>query len=211
MDKIIISAAEVAETKTAAEQPGRLEPQLPPVVPWWAKASMSLLVLVLPVLCLVAIVLRVAMRNLPPRTRQGWTAFVNTLLIISGLLTSAAAVVVFSFVPLPAIVATGLTELDERADFPHTPTTKPMTAREVSQNLKPLVAVISPLRRSWLNHQEMADASFGAGTSRARWSCVEYREGGNARTDCHGIGHMGGRGCGCTTQEAGPDPSVDEA
>jgi hypothetical protein len=108
MDKIVISPIEVAETMVPAEQPARLEPKLVPVVPWWAKASMSLLVLVLPVLCLVALVLRIAMRSLPPRTRHGWTAFVNLLLIISGLLTSATTVALLSFVPLPSIVATGL-------------------------------------------------------------------------------------------------------
>ena len=164
MDKIVISPAEVAETRVAAEQSARLEPQLAPVVPVWARVSMSLLVLVLPLLCLVAIVLRVAMRNLPPRTRAGWMHFVNTLLIVSGLLTSAATVSVVSFVPLPSVVATGLSELDERSDFPHLPTIAPMSAKDVSQNLKPIVAIISPARRSWLTRQEMVSASFGAGT-----------------------------------------------
>jgi S1-C subfamily serine protease len=164
LDKIVISPVEVAETVIPAEQPARLEPKLAPVVPWWAKASMALLVPVLPILCLVAIVLRVAMRNLPPRTRHGWTEFVNLLLIISGLLTSAGTVAVLSFVPLPAVVGTGLSDLDERAEFPVLPTTDPMSAKDVSQSLKPLVAVISPARRSWLTHQALPTASFGAGT-----------------------------------------------
>jgi S1-C subfamily serine protease len=164
MDKIVISPVEVAETAVPAEQPARLEPKLAPVVPGWAKASMALLVLTLPLLCLVAIVLRVAMRNLPPRTRYGWTAFMNLLLIISGLLTSATTVAVLSFVPLPAVVATGLSDLDERTDFPQLPAIVPMSAKDVSQNLKPLVAIISPSRHSWLTHQELPTASFGAGT-----------------------------------------------
>ena len=164
MDKIVISPGEIAETAVTAEQSARVEPKLVPVVPWWAKASMALLVLVLPILCLVAIVLRVAMRNLPPRTRHGWTAFVNVLLIISGLLTSVATVAVMSFVPLPAVVATSLSDLDERTDFPHLPVTAPMSAKDVSQSLKPLVAIISPSRRSWLTNQELPTSSFGAGT-----------------------------------------------
>ena len=97
MEKIVISSAEVAETRAPAEEPARLEPKLASVVPWWAKASLAPLVLVLPVLCLVVIVLRVAMRGLPPRTRHAWTAFFNTLLIISGLVTSACTVLIFSF------------------------------------------------------------------------------------------------------------------
>ncbi len=164
MEKIVISPLEVAATTVPAEQPGRLEPKLVPVVPVWAKTFMAPLVLALPLLCIVAIVLRVAMRNLPPRTRHGWTAFVNMLLIISGLLTSAGTVAVMSFVPLPAVAGTGLSDLDERVDFPHLPTSIPMTAKEVSQSLKPLVAIISPSRRSWLTHQELPTASFGAGT-----------------------------------------------
>ncbi len=164
MEKIVISPSEVAETSAPVEQPARFEPKLGPVVPIWARISMFLLVLVLPLLCLVAIILRVAMRNLPPRTRDGWMAFVNTLLIVSGLLTSAATVAVVSFVPLPSVVATGLSELDERSDFPHLPATDPMSAKDVSLSLKPIVAIISPARRSWLTNQELGSASFGAGS-----------------------------------------------
>ncbi|MGA7926601.1 MAG: hypothetical protein WCA20_11420 [Candidatus Sulfotelmatobacter sp.] len=39
-----------------------------------------------------------------------------------------------------------------------------MSAKDISEKLKPLVAVISPARRSWLTHEEMPTASFGAGT-----------------------------------------------
>lgn len=107
MDKIVISPAEVAVATAPVEQPARLEPKLAPVVPWWAKASLAPVALLLPLLCLlclIAIVLRVAMQNLPPRTRHGWTTFLNTLLIASGLLTSAGTMVVLSFVPLPVAV-----------------------------------------------------------------------------------------------------------
>src|ERR1700722_3572496 len=65
MEKIVISPAEVAETQSPAEQPARLEPKLAPAIPRWAKWTLSPPVLFLPLLCLVAIVLRVAMRGLP--------------------------------------------------------------------------------------------------------------------------------------------------
>jgi S1-C subfamily serine protease len=162
MDKIIISAGEVADTQLLPEHP-RPEPKLPPVVPVWAKLSMAPLVLVLPLLCLIAIVLRVAMRSLPPRTRHGWTAFLNSLLIISGLVTSLTAVSIFSFVPLPSLISTGVTELDERTDFPKLPNLTAMSGKDVSEKLKPLVAVISPGQRSWLTNAEMPSGSFGAG------------------------------------------------
>jgi S1-C subfamily serine protease len=164
MEKIVISSAEVAETKVPADQPARLEPQLPRAVPQWAKWSLAALVPFLPLLCLVAIVVRVAMRGLPPRTRHEWTSLLATLLIVSGILTSTATVLVFSFAPLPSMAGAGLSELDERAEFPNLPAAIPMSAKDVSEKLKPLVAVISPSRRSWLTHEEMPTASFGAGT-----------------------------------------------
>jgi S1-C subfamily serine protease len=70
----------------------------------------------------------------------------------------------FSFAPLPSVVGTGLGELDEQTVFPMLPTAGPMSAKEVSGKLKPLVAVISPARRSWFTREEMPSASFGAGT-----------------------------------------------
>jgi len=164
MEKIVISAAEVAETQAPAEQPEKLESKLAPAVQRWAKWVLAPLVLFLPLLCLVAIVLRVAMRGLPPRTRHEWTSVLVTLLIVSGILTSVATVLVFSFAPLPSVAGAGLSELDEQVTFPTLPVAAPMSAREVSEKLKPLVAVISPSRRSWLTHEEMPTASFGAGT-----------------------------------------------
>ena len=89
MEKIVISSAEVAETQAPAEQPARLEPKLAPAVPQWARWVLAPLVLFLPLLCFVAIVLRVAMRGLPPRTRYEWTSLLATLLIVSGIVTSA--------------------------------------------------------------------------------------------------------------------------
>ena len=164
MDKIVISPAEVARTEISPEVPARLEPKLEPAVPSWAKWTLSPLVLVLPLLCVVAIVMRVAMRTLPPRTRHEWTSLLATLLTVSGLITSVGAVVAFSVAPLPSVVGTGLGELDEMTQFPLLPTAEPMSAKDVAEKLKPLVAVISPAARSWFTHVEMPSASFGAGT-----------------------------------------------
>src|SRR4029077_14681299 len=146
MEKIVISAAEVAETHAPAEQPAQLEPKLPPAVPQWARWALAPLVLFLPLLCLVAFVVRVATRRLPPRTRFERTSLLATLLIVSGMLTSIATVLAFSFSPMPSVAGTGLSELDEQSSFPNLPAAAPMSAKEVSEKLKPLVAVISPSR-----------------------------------------------------------------
>ncbi len=165
MDKIVVTPSEVAETVIPVDGPvpNRPEPKLSSPVPWWAKLAMSPLVLFLPLLCLLTLVLRVAMRGLPPRTRFAWVSFLSTLLIISGILTSVGAVLTFSFVPLPVIVNKGLDELDSKSAFPKLPAATPLDAKQVSEQLKPLVSVISPARRMWLSHQEAPSNGFGAG------------------------------------------------
>src|SRR6266566_7005265 len=164
MEKIVIGSLEVSEVAVPApDQPNRLEPKLPHPVPTWARVAMSPLVIVLPLLCLFTIVLRFAMRGLPPQTRFAWLSFLSTLLVISGMVTSVAAVLAVAFVPLPSFVSASLGELDSRAIFPILPSGKGLTATDVSQQLKPLVAVISPARRTWFSHNEMPSNGFGAG------------------------------------------------
>lgn len=163
MEKIVISSREVAETATPAEQPTCPEPKLAPPISLWARVALSPLVLVLPALCLVAIVIRVAMRNLPPRNRYAWLGFLQSLLIVSGFLTSVAFVLAMSFAPLPSIVAEGLGDFDESTQFAALPSASTMTAKEVSEKLKPLVTVIAPAWRTWFTHREIPSASFGAG------------------------------------------------
>ena len=164
MEKIVIGAQEVAEVvPPPPDQPNRLEPKLPSPIPLWARISMCALVLFLPILCVVTIVLRAAMRGLPPRTRIAWLSFLSTLLVISGILTSVAAVLSVAFVPLPAIVSSSLGELDSRTTFPSLPTHEHLTAKGVSEELKPLVVVITPARRSWFSHNDLPSNGLGAG------------------------------------------------
>ena len=161
MEKIVIGSREVSEVAVPPpDQPNRLDPKLPDPVPIWARVAMSPLVVVLPVLCVFTIVFRFAMRALPPRTRFAWLSFLSTLLIISGMLTSVAAVLSVAFVPLPTFVSASLGELDSRNIFPALPSGKGLTATDVSQQLKPLVAVISPARRTWFSHNEMPSNGF---------------------------------------------------
>jgi serine protease Do len=124
---------------------------------------LSPLVLVLPILCLVAVLLRVATRGLPPRSRYAWVSFFSTLLIISGILTSIGGVLAFTLTPTPAEVSQGLSELDSRTAFPVLPAEQELTAETVSDELKPLVTVITPVRRNWFSHVEGPSAVLGAG------------------------------------------------
>jgi S1-C subfamily serine protease len=163
MEKIVISTNEVANAVLPISEDARPEAKLPSPVPWWARLAMSPLVLVLPLLCLVVLVLRVALRGLPPRTRFAWLAFLSTLLIVSGLLTSAASVVIFSISPAPPMASQGLSEMDSRTSFPALPNGTALSAAEVSSQLKPLVVVISPAAHGWFSRSETPSSSFGAG------------------------------------------------
>src|SRR3984893_17674832 len=152
MDKIVVTTQELASVPRPIDEPARLAaPKLPPVISWWARVAFAPLVVALPLLSLVAIILRASIRNQPPRVKHAWTAFLSTLLIISGFLTSAAAVLSVSFVPLPAVVSRSLSELDAKSVFPALPSSIPTSAKELSEALKPLVAVITPARRTWFN------------------------------------------------------------
>ncbi len=163
MEKVVISKAEVAEVRAAVPDSQGLAPSLPPAVPWWNRVFLALFVPVLPVLCIVGVILRLALRNQPPRTKHAMASYLSTLLIISGLMTSAGVVTILSIAPPPEIGNSGLSELDERADFPKLPSASALNGVEVSQSLKPLVVVISPAARLWFGKQEMPSNSFGAG------------------------------------------------
>lgn len=163
MDKVVISKKEIAEIVEAVQEPSGLAPKLPPAISWRSKAPLAILVLVLPLLCVVAAILRIAMRNQPLRTIHAWTAYLSTLLVISGLLTSAAFVVILSLAPPPALASAGLSELDERVRFPKLPSLPALNGAEVSEALKPLVVVVSPAARFWFARQESPSSSFGAG------------------------------------------------
>ncbi len=173
-DRVVVSSEEIesitpvvsAPNGTPAAKPSPVSPvmfeRLPSPIPWWARIALSLLVLALPVLCVVTGILRVAFRTQPPRVKYAWVSFLSTLLIISGFLTTAGTVLLVSFVPIPAMVNTGLPELDERSHFPSLPAPALLNSADVSQSLKPLVIVVSPAARLW-NHQEVASNTFGAG------------------------------------------------
>jgi S1-C subfamily serine protease len=163
MEKIVISVDEIAQTTCSVDESRSLSAELPPPIPWWARACLAPLVLVLPILCVVTVLLRVAMRGLPPRSRYAWISFFSTLLVISGILTSIAGILAFTLAPTPSAVSQGLSELDSRTAFPVLPAERELTAEEVSEELKPLVTVITPVRRSWFSHVEEPSSVLGAG------------------------------------------------
>jgi hypothetical protein len=163
-DRVVVSSEEIQQVQPAAhlDAPPSIVSELPSPVPWWARVGLSVLVLALPLICVVTIILRIAFRSQPPRVKYAWISFLSTLLVISGFLTTVGTVLFFSLVPVPAMVNTGLPDLDERSQYPTLPSSTDLTGADVSAKLKPLVVVISPAARFW-NRQEDPSAAFGAG------------------------------------------------
>jgi S1-C subfamily serine protease len=159
---VVVSAEEISQLQPTTDHSPPTSQKMKSPVPLWARVCMSALVPFLPLLAIVAFILRIAFRSQPSNVRYAWISFMSTLLIVSGLLSTAAAVVIASLVPIPAIVNTGLPELDERNQFLSLPAKTPLTSSDASEQLKPLVIIVSPTMRLW-NHQEVASPQFGAG------------------------------------------------
>ncbi len=162
-ERVVVSTEEIERT-VPEKNPGpttTFQP-LPPPIPLWARITMSLLIVVLPLLCVVALILKIASRGQAPRVRHAIASYLTTLFIASGLLTTVAAVLVVSFIPIPALVNSGLPSLDEQTDFPALTPTATLTSADISSKFKPLVLVVSPAVKLW-SHQETAGSSLGAG------------------------------------------------
>ncbi|HUR37039.1 MAG TPA: serine protease, partial [Terriglobales bacterium] len=162
MEKFVVTSEDLAGVSPAPMLTPSAPPvQLPPAIPLWLRMALSPLVLVLPVLCLTAIVLRVALLNKAPRTRYAWDAYLCTLLVISGVLFTGAMAVVVSTGVGTVPVSKGLVSFDEKTEFPSLPAVENLTGREVSSKLKPLVVIASPQRKGWFSKTQAPSGSMG--------------------------------------------------
>jgi len=168
MDPIVITNEEIAQAQAPAPVPVQgapeLRPKTPNPVPLWARLLVAPLVLVLPLLCLAALILRLAVRSQSPRVRQTWASYLLTLLIISGFFTTILTLFMFSTdsAPVPDSISTSLADLDERSNFPTLPTGKVMSGVELSATLKPLVLMASPGARRWFQKSVGTSGLLGA-------------------------------------------------
>jgi len=64
---------------------------------------------------------------------------------------------------MPAIVGTGLDDLDVRQQFPVLPRVAAMDGVALSQTLKPLVVVVAPQQRGWFGRGRGPAMEYGAG------------------------------------------------
>jgi S1-C subfamily serine protease len=161
MSKIVISSSDVESVTLPADPVSPAK--LPSPIPLWARLVFLPLVLFLPLLAIIALVMRIALRATPPRTQQAWHAYLMTLLIAASFVFTASAVLLFSYMPSPPqAISAGLSELDERTDFPSLPHNGVMTGMEIGQNFRPMVMVASPAGKRWFGGGEMASNHVGA-------------------------------------------------
>jgi S1-C subfamily serine protease len=168
MDRIVITDQEVAQPLPAVlppvADPLGARPRLPNPVPVWTRLLLAPLVLVLPALCLAALVLKFAVRRRTPRELQAWWSYLLTLLIISGFLSTVLGVlgIGLSWGPAPDVVGVALSGLDERTSFPSLPAGTTMSGVELSSTLKPMVLMASPAAKRWFSHSESMSGLLGA-------------------------------------------------
>jgi S1-C subfamily serine protease len=164
MDPIVITTQEVAQAQIPVQAAPEIRPKVPNPVPIWARLLLAPLVLVLPLLCLAALVLRISVRGQTPRVRQTWASYLLTLFIISGFLSTILTVLMisFSWAPAPDAISAALSDLDERSNFPTLPASKVMSSVELSSTLKPLVLMASPAVKRWFQQSYGTSGLLGA-------------------------------------------------
>jgi S1-C subfamily serine protease len=168
MDRIVITEQELEQSQPpvppVSPDPQGLQPRLANPVPLWARFLLAPLVLFLPLLCLVALIVRLSTRKQTPRELKAWWSYLLTLLIISGFVSTLLAIVSFSssWVPAPDAVGVALSGLDERSNFPSLPAPTTMSGVQLSSTLKPMVLLASPASKRWFSHSETMSGILGA-------------------------------------------------
>ena len=168
MERIVITNKEVEQVAAppVAVTPSFQEtrPRLPNPVPLWTRLLLLPLITVLPLLSLVALIIKVTVRKQTPRATQAWSSYLLTLLIISGFFSTLLAItsISLSWAPAPDVVGVALSGLDERSTFPRLPTEKIMNGVELSATLKPLVLLASPAAKRWFSNSESTSGLLGA-------------------------------------------------
>jgi S1-C subfamily serine protease len=162
LDHVSVSSEEVTQIEDGAYPPYSLWGGRPSGIPRWAMVTLSPAVAILPLLCLLIVVSRVAIRDQQLYVKYAWVCFFSTLLIISGTVSSVAAVIFLSLPRMPVVVSRNIPDFDERKSYPHLPSMSSLGSAEVSIELKPLVIIVSPASRL-SSGRTSTPLEFGAG------------------------------------------------
>jgi hypothetical protein len=162
IDHIAVSSEEVTQVERGVYPPHTLFGGGHPSIPRWAMVALSPAVVILPLLCLLIVVLRVAIRDQALYVKYTWVCLFSTLLIISGVVSSVAAAIFLSLPRMPAVLSRNIPDFDEREGYPHLPSMLSLGSAEVSMELKPLVIIVSPMSGLW-SGRTSTPLKFGAG------------------------------------------------
>jgi len=164
-DKISISPEELAGVSLP---PTSLSPTLPssrPHVSTAAKIALAPLVLILPVLCVVAIALRLYLRGSKLDDAQAWIRYTSSLLIVSGLLTTALFACAL-FWPRAPVASTDFDShlLDNISAFPDVQQSRDRTTEELASSFKKSVFIVARHPRwNLLPRENLFRTGFGSG------------------------------------------------
>ncbi|MFP5236671.1 MAG: S1C family serine protease [Acidobacteriota bacterium] len=165
MDRVVVTTEEIAQSPPAPQPPPPPPAQPEAAIPLsvWSRIGLAPLVLLLPVLCIGVLLARIFMRRLPQQNRLAWLSCFSTLLSISGVLTSVAVIVLLFSGHAPVTASNGLAELDSRSEFPVLPASEDLNAEQTSQELNPLVTVVSPVANRSFWGRALPGTIIGAG------------------------------------------------
>ena len=162
MDKLVVSSDEVA---AVADSPAGLpaEVRLPRIVQWPAQILLACAALVLPLLCLATIGVWLVVRRREARVRHAWLQYCCALLVVSGLFSTAAAVLVFTFLSRPPLPSAPLS-LQGPVALPMAAAAQPLSPRELASRVENAVFIVARDSK-WLKPTRESLAYSGFGTA----------------------------------------------
>ena len=156
MDKLKITEEDLSSPKAIADKLPEVfanedDPEVVDSLPLRTRVAMAPLIVLLPILCLVTIVGRVAMGEKSTDARAAWLKYTGTLLVVSSLLTCVGGLILYAridrvpaargTIPEPASTAPSRT-LSKLANLPQFDE-QPIAAADAEAKLKPLVFVVA--------------------------------------------------------------------
>ncbi len=164
MEKIVITTEEArSATETVATAPLALPPPKP-VIPLALRFATSPLVLTLPLLCLAAIGIRLALLSSTPRIQLAWAQWLSSLLVASGLLTTLLFSIAYFTLSRSGPAPLAMPLMEFRGAFPAVPSVESWNAQRLVRETSPLVFVITPDTPGWTPGKSYTEAgAVGAG------------------------------------------------
>ena len=162
MDKVVISSDDVASVPDAL--PADLaSPRLPPAPSKIIRVLLAPCVFLLPLLSFVTIVIWLVTRRKEPRLRHAWMHYCCALLVISGILNSIAAGLLFFTLAAPAPRPAVPFSLDTPVELTGAISSEPLAPRELASRVEGAVFIVTRDSK-WLKPTREALEISGFGT-----------------------------------------------